>query len=87
MFYRKGTEWPKVLKIDVRGELMEGNTIRGYAEVAWCGGPPGKGVASWLWRRWNSSSVVIVGAEDEQYQLTLDDIDSCLVLMYTPATE
>ncbi|KAG5545070.1 hypothetical protein RHGRI_017515 [Rhododendron griersonianum] len=24
----------KVLEIDVRGELMEGNTIRGYAEVA-----------------------------------------------------
>ncbi|KAF7138111.1 hypothetical protein RHSIM_Rhsim07G0133800 [Rhododendron simsii] len=82
-----GTGWPKVLKIDVRGELMEGNTIRGYAEVACCGGTPGKGVASWQWRRWNSSSVVIVGAEDEQYQLTLDDIDSCLVLMYTPATK
>ncbi|KAG5540242.1 hypothetical protein RHGRI_020463 [Rhododendron griersonianum] len=82
-----GTGWLKVLKIDVRGELMEGNTIRGYVEVAWCGGTPGKGVASWLWRRWNSSSVVIVGAEDEQYQLTLDDIDSCLVLMYTPVTK
>ncbi|KAF7120869.1 hypothetical protein RHSIM_Rhsim13G0119900 [Rhododendron simsii] len=82
-----GTGWPKVLKIDVRGELMEGNTIRGYAEVAWCGGTPGKGVASWLRRRWNSSPVVIAGAEDEQYQLTLDDIDSCLVFMYTPVTE
>ncbi|XP_058200285.1 187-kDa microtubule-associated protein AIR9 isoform X1 [Rhododendron vialii] len=82
-----GTGWPKVLKIDVRGELMEGNTIRGYAEVAWCGGTPGKRVASWLRRRWNSSPVVIAGAEDEQYQLTLDDIDSCLVFMYTPVTE
>ncbi|XP_058202724.1 187-kDa microtubule-associated protein AIR9-like isoform X1 [Rhododendron vialii] len=39
-------EFHLVLKIDVRGELMEGNTIRGYAEVAWCGGAPGKGVAS-----------------------------------------
>ncbi|CAL5345394.1 unnamed protein product [Camellia sinensis] len=82
-----GTGCPKVLKIDVRGELMEGNIIRGYAEVAWCGGTPGKGVASWLRRRWNSSPVVIVGAEDEEYQLILDDIDSCLVFMYTPVTE
>ncbi|KAI8546967.1 hypothetical protein RHMOL_Rhmol07G0160700 [Rhododendron molle] len=67
-----------VLKIDVRGELMEGNTISGYAEVAWCGGTPRKGVAS---------PVVIAGAEDEQYQLTLDDIDSCLVFVYTLVTE
>lgn len=82
-----GTGCPKILKIDVRGDLMEGNTVRGYAEVAWCGGTPGKGVASWLRRRWNSSPVVIAGAEDEEYLLTLDDIDSCLVFMYTPVTE
>ncbi|KAK6150135.1 hypothetical protein DH2020_017660 [Rehmannia glutinosa] len=82
-----GTGIPKVIKIDVRGELVEGNTIKGYAEVAWCGGTPGKGVASWLRRRWNSSPVVIAGAEEEEYQLTLDDVDSCLVYMYTPVTE
>ncbi|KAL0442455.1 UNVERIFIED_CONTAM: microtubule-associated protein AIR9 [Sesamum latifolium] len=82
-----GTGIPKVMKIDVRGELVEGNTIKGYVEVAWCGGTPGKGVASWLRRRWNSSPVVIAGAEEEEYQLTLDDIDSCLVYMHTPVTE
>lgn len=42
---------------------------------------------SWLRRRWNSSPVVIPGAEEEEYQLTLDDIGSCLVFMYTPVTE
>lgn len=31
--------------------------------------------------------MVIVGAEEEEYQLTLDDVDSCLVFMYTPMTE
>ncbi|KAL0352796.1 UNVERIFIED_CONTAM: microtubule-associated protein AIR9 [Sesamum angustifolium] len=77
----------QVMKIDVRGELVEGNTIKGYVEVAWCGGTPAKGVASWLRRRWNSSPVVIAGAEEEEYQLMLDDIDSCLVYMYTPVTE
>lgn len=41
----KGSGIPKVVNLDVRGELVEGNTIRGYAEVAWCGGTPGKGVA------------------------------------------
>ncbi|KAG8385218.1 hypothetical protein BUALT_Bualt03G0019300 [Buddleja alternifolia] len=82
-----GTGIPKVVKIDVHGELVEGNIIRGYAEVAWCGGTPGKGVASWLRRRWNGSPVVIAGAEEEEYQLILDDIDSCLVYMYTPVTE
>ncbi|CAJ1975658.1 unnamed protein product [Sphenostylis stenocarpa] len=36
---------------------------------------------------WNSSPVVIVGAEDEEYQLNIDDVDSSLVFMYTPVTE
>ncbi|KAG1348232.1 putative 187-kDa microtubule-associated protein AIR9 [Cocos nucifera] len=82
-----GTGYPKVLNLRVHGELVEGNVIKGFAEVAWCGGTPGKGVASWLRRRWNSSPVVIVGAEDEEYRLTVDDIDSSLVFMYTPVTE
>lgn len=82
-----GTGYPKVVNLDVRGELVEGNIIRGYAQIAWCGGTPGKGVASWLRRRWNSSPMVIVGAEDEEYRLVIDDIDSSLVFMYTPVTE
>lgn len=44
-YLSEGTGIPKVIKIDVCGELVEGNTIKGYAEVAWCGGTPGKGVA------------------------------------------
>lgn len=82
-----GTGCPKVLNLNVHGELVEGNVIKGVAEVAWCGGKPGKGVASWLRRRWNSSPVVVVGAEEEEYCLTADDIDSSLVFMYTPVTE
>ncbi|KAK4797344.1 hypothetical protein SAY86_029670 [Trapa natans] len=82
-----GTKIPKVVSLEVQGELLEGNTIRGHAKVAWCGGTPGKGVASWLRRRWNSSPVVIAGAEDEAYQLSLDDVDTSLVFMYTPVTE
>jgi hypothetical protein len=31
--------------------------------------------------------VVITGAEDEEYRLSVDDIDSSLVFMYTPVTE
>ncbi|KAH7544588.1 hypothetical protein FEM48_Zijuj01G0001700 [Ziziphus jujuba var. spinosa] len=82
-----GSGIPKVVNLDVHGELVEGNIIKGHAVVAWCGGTPGKGVSSWLRRKWNSSPVVIVGAEDEEYQLTIDDIDSSLVFMYTPVTE
>ncbi|KAG9439115.1 hypothetical protein H6P81_019280 [Aristolochia fimbriata] len=82
-----GTGHPKVINLNVHGELVEGNVIKGSAEVAWCGGTPGKGVASWLRRRWNSSPVVIGGAEEEEYRLTLDDVDSSLVFMYTPVTE
>lgn len=44
-------------------------------------------VSSWLRRKWNSSPVVIAGAEEEEYWLTIDDIDSSLVFMYTPVTE
>lgn len=83
----RGNGIPKVVNVEVHGELIEGNYIRGHAEVAWCGGTPGKGVASWLRRGWNGSPVVIVGAEDEEYLLTLDDVDSSLVFMYTPVTE
>ncbi|XP_065846855.1 187-kDa microtubule-associated protein AIR9 [Euphorbia lathyris] len=83
----RGNGIPKVVSLEVHGDLVEGNLIRGYAEVAWCGGTPGKGVSSWLRRRWNSSPVVIGGAEDEEYRLTLDDIGSSLVFMYTPVTE
>ncbi|KAK1325252.1 hypothetical protein QJS10_CPA01g00539 [Acorus calamus] len=82
-----GTGCPKVLTLCVQGDLVEGNVIKGSAGVAWCGGTPGKGVASWLRRKWNSSPVVIVGAEDEQYRITVDDIDCSLVFMYTPVTE
>lgn len=83
----RGSRIPKVVTLDVHGELVEGNIIKGHAVVAWCGGTPGKGVASWLRRKWNSSPVVITGAEDEEYLLTIDDIDSSLVFMYTPVTE
>ncbi|XP_024018937.1 187-kDa microtubule-associated protein AIR9 isoform X2 [Morus notabilis] len=83
----RGSGIPKVVTLDVHGELVEGNIIKGHAVVAWCGGTPGKGVASWLRRKWNSSPVVITGAEDEEYLLTIDDIDSSLVFMYTPVTE
>ncbi|KAK9696993.1 hypothetical protein RND81_08G008800 [Saponaria officinalis] len=82
-----GTGCPKVLNLNVRGDLMEGNVIKGCAEVAWCGGTPGKGVASWLRRKWNSTPVVIAGAEGEEYRLTIDDVDSSLVFMYTPMTK
>ncbi|EOX96967.1 Outer arm dynein light chain 1 protein isoform 1 [Theobroma cacao] len=83
----RGNGIPKVVNLEVDGELVEGNIIKGHAKVAWCGGTPGKGVASWLRRRWNSSPVVITGAEDEEYRLTIADIDSSLVFMYTPVTE
>ena len=43
-------------------------------------------ILSWLRRKWNSPPVVIVGAEDEEYCLAVDDIDSSLVFMYTPVT-
>lgn len=82
-----GTGYPKVLSLSVHGALVEGNVIQGSAKIAWCGGTPGKGVASWLRRRWSSSPVVIDGAEHEDYHLTADDIGSSLVFMYTPVTE
>lgn len=41
----QGNGIPKVVSLEVQGELVEGSTIRGCAVVAWCGGTPGKGVA------------------------------------------
>lgn len=42
-----GCKIPKVINLEVHGELVEGNVIRGHAKVAWCGGIPGKGVSRW----------------------------------------
>ncbi|KAM6551906.1 hypothetical protein CsatB_001714 [Cannabis sativa] len=83
----RGNGIPKVVNLEVHGELVEGTVLKGHAVVAWCGGTPGKGVASWLRRKWNGSPIVIAGAEDEEYLLTVDDVDSSLVFMYTPVTE
>lgn len=82
-----GTGCPKVINLRVSGELVEGNILRGVPEIAWCGGTPGKGVASWLRRRWNGNAAVIDGAEGMEYQLTVNDINSSLVFMYTPVTD
>ncbi|TKW30421.1 hypothetical protein SEVIR_2G035700v4 [Setaria viridis] len=82
-----GTGCPKVINLTVSGELVEGNILNGVPEIAWCGGTPGKGVASWLRRRWNGNAEVIDGAEGMEYQLTVNDINSSLVFMYTPATD
>lgn len=41
----EGNGIPKVVNLEVDGELVEGNIIKGHAKVAWCGGTPGKGVA------------------------------------------
>lgn len=38
----RGTGYPKVQKMDVRGEFVEGNIIRGYPKVVWCCGTPGE---------------------------------------------
>jgi hypothetical protein len=78
---------PKVVSLELNGELVEGNIIKGQAVVAWCGGTPGKCITSWLRRKWNGSPVVIDGAEDEEYMLSLDDVGSSMVFMYTPVTE
>ena len=42
---------------------------------------------SWLRRYDNRSPVVIAGAEELDYRLTLDDVDANLLLMYTPVTK
>ncbi|KQK21044.1 187-kDa microtubule-associated protein AIR9 [Brachypodium distachyon] len=82
-----GTGCPKIINLIVDGELVEGNVLKGVPEIAWCGGRPGKGVASWLRRTWNGNAALIDGAEGMEYQLTIDDIGSSLVFMYTPVTE
>ncbi|CAN8287520.1 unnamed protein product [Cochlearia groenlandica] len=83
----RGKGIPKVVSLELQGELVEGNMIKGEAVVAWCGGTPGKCITSWLRRKWNGSPVVIDGEEDEEYRLSLDDVGSSMVFMYTPVTE
>lgn len=82
-----GSGCPKVMSLKVDGELKEGHVIQGHAEIAWCGGTPSKGIVSWLRRYENRSPVVIVGAEELEYRLSLDDVGANLLLMYTPVTQ
>lgn len=39
-----GNEIPKVLSLDIEGELIEGHVLRGSAHVAWRGGTPSRAV-------------------------------------------
>lgn len=39
---------PKVVSLELHGELVEGNVIKGQAVVAWCGGTPGKCITRWV---------------------------------------
>eukprot|EP00250_Pteridium_aquilinum_P019691 c24537_g1_i1 orf=188-5938(+) len=82
-----GSGCPKVMSLTVDGELKEGCVIQGHADIAWCGGTPSKGIVSWLRRYENRSPVVIVGAEELEYRLSLDDVGANLLLMYTPVTQ
>lgn len=81
-----GSGYPKAMSLQVDGELKEGSVIQGHAEIAWCGGTPSKGIVSWLRRYENRSPVVIVGAEELEYLLSVDDVGANLLLMYTPVT-
>jgi hypothetical protein len=48
-FCLPGTGCPKVINLEVNGELVEGNILTGVPEIAWCGGTPGKGVARFVY--------------------------------------
>jgi len=39
---------PKVVSLELHGELVEGNILKGQAVVAWCGGTPGKCITRWV---------------------------------------
>lgn len=36
------------MSLELHGELVEGNIIKGQAVVAWCGGTPGKCITRWV---------------------------------------
>ena len=82
-----GSKCPKILSLEVDGDAIEGAIVKGSAIVAWCGGAPGKSVSSWLRRADHTSPVAIMGAEEPEYRLTLDDVGSSLIFMFTPMTE
>lgn len=82
-----GSKCPKVMDLEVEGEFIEGAIVKGTPIVAWCGGAPGKSVSSWLRRKDQSSPVAIMGAEEPEYQLQLDDVGFSLIFMFTPVTE
>lgn len=82
-----GSKCPKVMGLEVEGECLEGALVKGSPVVAWCGGTPGKSVSSWLRRKDQSSPVAIMGAEESEYQLQLDDVGFSLIYMFTPVTE
>jgi hypothetical protein len=82
-----GSKCPKVMELEVEGDFIEGAIVKGTPVVAWCGGTPGKSVSSWLRRKDQSSPVAIMGAEEPEYQLQLDDVGFSLIFMFTPVTE
>ncbi|CAM6096301.1 unnamed protein product [Calypogeia fissa] len=82
-----GSGIPRVLGLNVEGEPLEGNVIKGSASVAWCGGTPSEGLAKWLRNDEENGPVEIDGANKIEYRPTLDDVNATLTLVYTPVTQ
>ncbi|KAH7366332.1 hypothetical protein KP509_18G073100 [Ceratopteris richardii] len=82
-----GTGCPKVIELKIQGEFTEGNIIKGQVKVACCGGTATKGIVSWLRHDESSSPRMVPGAEDMEYFLSLEDVGTKLILMYTPLTK
>ncbi|KAG6542402.1 hypothetical protein Mapa_016231 [Marchantia paleacea] len=83
----QGTGIPRILSLEVDGDYVEGGIIKGAATVAWCGGTPSKGIVKWLRSVDDNTPVEIEGANDLEYQATLDDVNASLIFVFTPVSE
>ncbi|KAL2643139.1 hypothetical protein R1flu_010726 [Riccia fluitans] len=83
----QGSGIPRVLSLEVDGEYVEGGVIKGSANVAWCGGTPSQGIVRWLRCVDDNSPVEIEGANQLEYQATIDDVNASLVFVFTPVSE
>eukprot|EP00898_Chlorokybus_atmophyticus_P004276 jgi/Chlat1/484/Chrsp103S00982 len=76
---------PKVAQLRIEGPLVEGQTVTGIANVAWCGSQPGPLQCRWF-RLPRHMGPVPVG-EGTTYRAQLADVGCSLVFQCTPYTQ
>lgn len=81
-----GSGIPRMVGVEIVGDLSEGSTLRGVGRVAWCSGTPGKSELQWWRISEGKEPEEIPGAQGPEYKATIEDVGSMLKFVFVPVS-